>query len=189
MKQNKREKQIAFDLGSKAKRSSSETAVKVGSRATFPSQAVNVLVYKHTHTHIPHVYNIILGFTLLTWRLCFPPVGNGEYLSWRCFLVSERLYSFLLEGTVMVSPSLQPHLSPSGCFFPLLSSPPSSLLPVCVCLSRSLHLLPFLSWHLLSASLIILFLRFLIKILSFPLFLSIAVPFFVSPFQTNTSVQ
>lgn len=56
MKQNKREKQIAFDLGSKAKRSSSETAVKVGSRATFPSQAVNVLVYKHTHTLTYHMY-------------------------------------------------------------------------------------------------------------------------------------
>lgn len=42
IKQNMREKEIAFDLEIKAKLSLSETAVKVGSRATFPNQAANV---------------------------------------------------------------------------------------------------------------------------------------------------
>lgn len=39
--------------GIKAKSSLRGSAVKVGSRATFPSQAVNVFVYQHTlrHTH------------------------------------------------------------------------------------------------------------------------------------------
>lgn len=49
---------MAFDLGIKAKLSQSETAVKVGSRATFLSQAVNVLVYKHTNLHT-HSYTLI----------------------------------------------------------------------------------------------------------------------------------
>lgn len=49
---------MAFDLKIKAKLGSSETAVKVGSRATFLSQAVNVSAFTHTHL-CAHVYTII----------------------------------------------------------------------------------------------------------------------------------
>lgn len=59
MEQNKREKEIACDWSIKAECSLSEAAVKVGSRATFASQAASLLVYKHTNTHslthTPHI--------------------------------------------------------------------------------------------------------------------------------------
>lgn len=44
------EEKITFDLGIKTHLSQSETAVKVDSRAAIVCQAINVLVYKHTHT-------------------------------------------------------------------------------------------------------------------------------------------
>lgn len=98
----------------------------------------------------------------------FPSSGRWgiSFLAMCCFLASERLYSFLLEGAMM---GMCLHHSNPTCLlldvsFLLFSSPPFFL---CVCLSLSLHLLPSLSWHLLSGSLIILFLRFLIRILSF----------------------
>ncbi len=49
---------MAFDLGFRAKPCQSETAVKVGSRATFLSQAVNVLVFRLTHLNT-HVYTVM----------------------------------------------------------------------------------------------------------------------------------
>lgn len=184
MKQHGREKEMAFDLGIKAKLSSSETAVKVGSRATFPSQAMNLLVYKQTrftHTRIHHHEDSPSwpgSSVSIQWEM-------GNIFSGDVLLPSIRKIVFLppvgsSDGEVF--PSLQPHLSPYECLFSphFLSSLffPSS----CVSLScyfslpLSLHLLPFLSWHLLSGSLIILFFRFLIRILSFPLFLSVLIP-------------
>lgn len=135
-------REMAFDMGIKAKRSSSETAVKVGSRATFPSQAANVLVYQHTHLRCAHVHHH-MRIHPPDLPALFPSSGRLgiSFLAMCCFLASERLYSFLLEGAVLVSPSLQPHLSPSGC----ISSPPFLLpLPSFHCVSLSLHLLPLL---------------------------------------------
>lgn len=137
MKQHEREKGMDFDLGIKAKLSSSEAAVKVASRATFPSQAVNVFVYKHTFTHTRIHHHMRIRPPDLA--ALFPSSGRWgiSFLAMCCFLASEILYSFFLKGAVMVFPSLQSHLSL------LLSSlfPSSSL---CVCFSFSFHLLPFL---------------------------------------------
>lgn len=107
-----------------------------------------------------------------------------------CLLVSERLCSFLLEGTVMVSPSPQPHLSPSGCFSPL-PHPLYLCLYVCVfvCVPPSIC---YPSWADICCqlSLIILFFRFLIKILSFFFSPPSLVPFVVSPtFSSHSSQQ
>lgn len=82
----------------------------------------------------------------------------------------------------MVSPSLQHHLSPSGCFYFLPPPPVSSLLSLCFSSLYPPHLLPISSWHLLSTSLIILFFKCLIKNLSFPFLLSISLSAFASHF-------
>lgn len=88
-----------------------------------------------------------------------------------------------------MSPSVQPHLSPSECFssLSLLRLPffPYLFVSLYLALTFPLHLLHSLSWHLLSGSLIILFFRFLIRILSLrlPLF------FFLLPSPTISSVQ
>lgn len=129
---------MAFDMGIKAQRSSSETAVKVGSRATFPSQAANVLVYQHTHLCCAHIHHH-MRIHPPDLPALFPSSGRlGEsFLAMCCFLASERLYSFLLEGAVLVSPS---HLAPPVSFWMYLFSsfpPPSSLLSLCLSLPPS----------------------------------------------------
>lgn len=109
----------------------------------------------------------------------FPSSGRRGISFLEMLILSiKKDCSFLVErrNDGEVSPSFTPHLSYCAYFFPtfflfllplpflLYLSPYLFLILLCSC-----HLLPSLSWHLLSGSLIILFFTFLIRILSFSL--------------------
>lgn len=109
-----------------------------------------------------------------------------------CLLVSERLCSFFLEGTVMVSPSPQPHLSPSGCFFPLphplyLCLYVCESVCLCVCLPPSATL-PELTFAV-SSALLFCFSDFWLRFSHSFCFPASLVPFVVSPTSSSHSSQ
>lgn len=149
---------MVFDLGIKAELSlewnSSQGWLK-GNISQPGSECVDVEVHTLTHTCI----HPQMRFHPPDLAALFPSSGiqGISFLAMCCFLASERLYSFLLKETVMGKCL---HLNVSFFLFP---SPPSFSL---VFLSLSIC---SLSWHLLSGRLIILFFRFLIRILSLPL--------------------
>lgn len=134
-----------FDFRIKAELSYSETAVKVGWRATFLSQALNVVVCMHTNLHTriyPHMRihpPDLAALFSLQWEM-------GNIFPGDVLLLSIRKIVFVSPGGSSdgeVSPSVQPHLSPSKYFFSPLC--PSSLFPsscISLCLSILLSLSP-----------------------------------------------
>lgn len=152
-----------------------------------------------------HVYTLIWGFTRLTWRLCFPCSGRWgiSFLAMCCFLASERLCSFLLEGAAMGKCL---HQSNPTCLLPNVSfllfvSPPSSLFPsscISLCLSILLSLSPSICyppWADICCQAALLFcssdfwlgfFRSLSFSLSWSLSLSV---FFLLPSPANSTVQ
>lgn len=151
------------------------------------SECVSAAAHKYTRTRT-HTHMRIHPPDLAD---LFPSSGRWGifFLVMCCFLASVRLYSLFVEGAPMGKclHHLQPHLSHLGWFFSSLFfltfflSSWIFFLPLCC----SLYLLPSLSWHLLSGSLIILFFRLLIIILLFFFPLSVFVP---HPLSLSSSV-
>lgn len=162
------------------------------------SECVSVQAHTFTHTRIRHHMRIHPP----DLAALFPSSGRWgiSFLAMCCFLASERLYSFLLEGAMMGK--CLHHSSPTCLLLNVSPLYLSSLFPsscISLCLALSLSLSPSICyppWADICCQAALLFCSSGFW-LGFPLFLSVSVPlplfvclFFLQPsLPTNNSVQ